>query len=299
MLLAPSIAMKLKRPIPKPDLWPDVPSRLAEKIHACFDRTVRIEVQAPIGRRKWETVNEIEVEAEDHAELGELSDAERIEALRNVGELVMACAQAHAMALGHSGKYRAAFVRKLGETDRRWATFPVDLEFEAERRLHKLRQRTGIRWSKSSNPWVNLVIANQALIELMVRFNDRVMDQLMEQRRIRQMQDEAMLRVILGELAVLCEEGLRMQADVARVVTEQRMQEQLAQARAKLDARVWETFAPVLEMAVARFVEIVEGARGAEGGAVEDAKEQEPERTEGAPPSSGDAPSEGKDGSGE
>lgn len=291
--------MKLKRPIPKPDLWPDVPSRLAEKIHACFDRTVRIEVQAPLGRRKWETVNEIEVEAEDHAELAELSDTERLEALRNVGELVVACAHAHAMELGHSGKYRAAFVRKLGETDRRWATFPVDLEFEEERRLRKLQQRTGIRWSTSSNPWVNLVLANQALAELMVRFNERVMDQLMEQRRIRQVQDEAMLRVILGELAILCDEGLRMQEDAARAVTEQRMQEQLAKARAQLDARVWETLAPLLQMAVARFGEILDGARGAEGGAMEDAVEHEPERTEGAPPSSGDAPSEGEDGSGE
>ena len=90
-----------------------------------------------------------------------------------------------------------------------------------------------------------------------------------------------------------------MQEDAARAVTEQRIQEQLAKARAQLDARVWETHTPVLQMAEARFGKILDGARGAEGGAVEDAKEQEPERTEGAPPSSGDAPSEGKDGSGE
>lgn len=281
--------MKLERPIPRPDSWPPVPPRLAEKLQAYLERTECIEIHASVGGRRRERVNAIHMEEGEVAELLELAEAERTRALVRVGSLIVACANAHAFEVGRSGKYRAGLVRKLGEKERRWATFTVDLESERARRQRK----EGIRWSRSDNPWVNIFEANQALLEAMVRFNDRVMDQLVEQRRIREGQDEAMLRVILGGLAVLCEEGLRLQADVAREVTEQRMQEQLAKARAQLDERVWETFAPVLQMAVARFVEIVEGARGAEGGAV-DAVEQEPERTEGAPPSSGDAPSTGK-----
>jgi hypothetical protein len=206
-----------------------------------------------------------------------------------VGAWVKACADAHAVEVGRDGKYRAVLVRYIGELDHRTATFKVEWHAEAEE-----RQRTGIRWSTSKNPWVNLTVANEALLRSMVRFNDRAMDRVMEQRRIREEQGEAVLRSILGELAEVCAEGLRMQAEVAREITEERMREQLAKARAQVDARMWETLAPIFEMAVASFGKLLEKAHGAEGQASSVADEAEAQSKEGAPPSSGDAPSPGK-----
>lgn len=285
--------MKLKRPIPKPDLWPEVPPRLAEKIHAYFDRTVRIQIQVSTAPRRWEEVNVVEVEAEDLAELAELSDAERLEALRNVGELVKACAEAHAVAVGRSGKYRAAFVRKIGETDRRWATFPVDLQREVERRERLRRKR--IQWSTNGNPWADLVIAAQALIEQMAEFNHRVMDQLLELRRVkRTQQDHVTMRLLFGELEAFYEEGLRMKAEAARAITEQRMEARIAAARSQMDSRQWEALAPVFDAVMVWVRDKLDAAQAAAGDAVEDEQAPDAERTEGAPPSSDDAPSAGK-----
>jgi hypothetical protein len=282
--------MKLKRPIPHPDSWPTVPHRLAEKLQAYFERTERIEILLSTGPRRWEEVNVVYVDDEPADVLEGLTEAERLEALQRVGSLIKACADAHASEVERSGKYSAVLVRNVGEKERRRATFEVDLEAEAEQR----RQRKRIRWSRSDNPWVNLVEGSYTLAETMVRYNERAMDRVLEQRRIREAHDEVMLRMILSELVVICEDGLRMQADAARAVTEQRMQERIARARAQLDARVWETLAPVLEMAMARFRQLFDRAHGSEG----DADESESERKEGAPPSSGDAPSSGKSGSG-
>jgi hypothetical protein len=288
-------AMRFERPFKRTELKALVPAHLGEALELHLDRTLRIEILASVDER-WEQINVLQLDGEP-AMAGD------------VGASVKECADAHAMAVGRSGKYRAILVRDVGEPEQRSTTFEVDLELELQR-----LQRTPILWSPSSNPWVNLVERYHALGELMERLNDHAMERLSKQRRIRRDGDEAVLRALMGELVVLYQEGLRMQVDGAREVTEQRVQERLAQARAQLDAQIWETFAPLLEMAVARFWEAFEQQRspgdavgdadeqgsvsGAGGEALDAADERSAERGEGVPPSSGDAPSSGKTRSG-
>lgn len=303
--------MRFERPVPPPDGLPPVPHRVARQLQAYLDRTSRIEIHVHVSGRRWEKVNVLHLDDEPVGPDDEPPSADI------VGRCVKAGADAHAMEVGRSGKYRMVMIRHIGEEDRHQATFPVELETEAER-----RRRQGIQWSKSKNPWVNLAIAWDALLRSMVRFNERVMDRVLEQQRIRQPQDEMMLRVVLGELVVICEEGLHMQADAASEITEQRMRERLGQARAQLDGQLWEAIAPALEVAVGRLWDQFQRSRASEGDAVgptddaqpEDAasprdmaaergsegdaagaaSEPDAERKEGAPPSSDDTPSPGK-----
>lgn len=312
MIIGHRTAMRFDQPFPLPKHPPCIPPRLSEQIGRYLDRTHRIEIFVRGAGKRWEKLNVLHLD-------GEPAEPEVVAALvegsadevRVVAALVKAAADDHAKGQCRSGKYHAILLGRIGERDKRHATFEVDLEAEARRAF----QRTRIKWSRSSNGWVNLVEGAHALAELMVRYNHRVMDQLAEQQRIREERNVQTLTVILEEMLALYNAGLAMKAETARELTEQRVQEQLAQARAQLDARVWETFAPILEMAVARFGEMFEQQRNAAGDAVEPDGEHEAavsdsggeheatgepdaERDEGAPPSTGDAPSPGELGSG-
>lgn len=275
--------MRLEHPIPHPAVLPSVPPRLAQRLAAYLDRTLRIEILVHVAGRQWEKVNILHLDDEPtRTDDGPLDPA-------MVGAWVKACADAHAVAVGRDGKYRALLVRHIGERDHRMATFRVEWHAEAEQ-----RQRTGIRWSTSKNPWVNLTIAQQAHMRSVAEYSERAVERVLEQRRIREEQDEAVLRTILSELAAVCAEGLRMQTDTARALVEERMRDHLATVQAQVDARIWETLAPVLELAVSAFGQRLQQVRGAEEEPTAFAYGSDTQNTEGAPPSSGDAPSPGK-----
>jgi hypothetical protein len=283
--------MRFERPVPPPERMPHVPPRLAQQVERYLARTTRIEILACVEKR-WERINVLHLDDEPVG-----ADM--------VGALVKACADAHAVEVGHDGKYRAVLVRDVGELEHRRATFKVELEAEAER---KPQARPG--WHP--NPWVNLTEYQRLFAELLVRFNDRAMDRVSRQRRMKEERGEAALRSLLHELFGLYQEGLTMQADAAIEVTELRVRQRLEQARAQADAQVWDAIEPVVAAAVSRFHEEFLRVQGSEGDAValsdeqdadeqdaggdviDTADEQSAGRKEGAPPSSGDAPSPGK-----
>lgn len=223
--------MRLANPFTMPETDPVVPERLAERITNLLPHTVKIIVmQHTLGG--WRVVNTVYMDGGEEAS--------------EVYTIVKAAADYHAAEIGQPGKYRAQIWRVLpGKIDpeRHAVTFHVrdDDEDDAPSVVDQDRR-------DQSSGWKDLVDSQQRFVEFMAEYNHRATDRVLEQSK----QDAERLYPmadVIHDFVGMYRDGLRMKSDSVQIIAELQSRQQRAEAQAQENGKMWEVFAPAVQMA--------------------------------------------------
>ena len=215
---------------PMPETEPIVPERLAERITNLLPHTTKIIVtqHAHGGSRVANTI---------YLDGGEEAS--------EVYTAVKAAADYHAAELGEHGKYRAQIWRMVpGKIDpeRHVVTFNVHDDGDDASAVADQERRD------QSSGWKELVESQQRFVEFIAEYNHRATDRVLEQSK----QDAERLYPmadVIHDFVGVYRDGLRMKADSVQVIAELQSRQQLTEAQAQENGKMWEMLAPAVQMA--------------------------------------------------
>lgn len=223
--------MRLSKPFTMPEEDPVVPERLAERVTLLLPHATKI-VLTEHNRAGSRVVNTVYLDGDEEAS--------------DVYTVVKAAADNHAAEVGRSGKYRAQIWRHLpGKVDpeRHVVTFHVREDYEDGAQEAEEQDR-----QDRASGWRDLVEGYHRFAELMAEQNQRATDRVLEQSR----QDAEKLNPLADvfcDFVGIYRDGLRMQAASVREVGELRVRQQVAESQAQESGKIWETFAPAVQIA--------------------------------------------------
>lgn len=223
--------MRLANPFTMPETDPIVPERLAERITNLLPHTTKIVItqHAHGGSR---VVNTVYLDGGEEAS--------------EVYTIVKAAADYHAAEIGQAGKYRAQIWRMLpGKIDpeRHAVTFHVRDDYDDDAASVVQQDQRD-----QSSGWKDLVDSQQRFVEFMAEYNHRATDRVLEQSK----QDAERLYPmadVIHDFVSVYRDGLRMKADSVQVIAELQSRQQRAEAQAQENGKMWEVFAPAVQMA--------------------------------------------------
>ncbi len=223
--------MKLANSFTMPEDDPIVPERLAERITNLLPHATKI-VITQHTRGGWRVVNTVYLEGGEEAP--------------HVYTLVKAAADYHAAEKGQYGKYRAQIWRILpGKIDceRHAVTFHVRDDEDDDVPIVDDQDR-----QDQSAGWKDLYEAQQRFTEFVSEYSHRAIDRVLEQskqdgERLNPMAD------VIHDMVGVYRDGLRMKADSVQVVSDAQLRQQRAEAQASENGKMWEVFAPAIQMA--------------------------------------------------
>lgn len=223
--------MKLANPFTMPEYDPVVPERLAERITNLLPHTTKI-VITQHTRGGWRVINTVYIEGGEEAP--------------QVYTIVKAAADYHAAEIGQPGKYRAQIWRVLPgkiDAERHAVTFHVRDDDDDDAPSGDDQDRRD-----QSAGWKDLFEAQQRFTEFVSEYSHRAIDRVLEQSK----QDSERLYPmadVIHDMVGVYRDGLRMKADSVQVISELQLRQQRTEAQANETSKMWEVFAPAVQMA--------------------------------------------------
>ncbi len=223
--------MKLKNPFPIPDIDPEVPEHLAERVTNLLPYTTKIDVVLrSTGHCK--VVNTLYLDGEEEA--------------CDVYSMIKMSADQYCEETGDGGKFRAQMWRYIeGNEERRSITFAVRLgeeggggSFHAEREA-------------LVNGWKMLTDAIHRHAEFSEESNRMAQDRLLEHSR-RETERLSIMPDVIHELVTPYRDGLQMKAEAIREVGDLRVQHKLTEAKLNDSGKFWEIMGPAVKVAAAQ-----------------------------------------------